>query len=132
MDSDTYELRMKRYEKFVFMVQEIQEGNMILGDSVILFQVSGNRPFKSFIAKDDEINMILLPLSPKRILVGSQKKYEVLPSNLRQVIARCSLEYFISASNETALDDLKEQIGKDAPIFSEEEMDSTIMEAINR
>jgi len=129
---ETYKIRMRRYENFVFTIRGVHEGNMILGDSVILFQVPGSKPFKSFIVKDEEIKAIFLPLSPERILVGSQTTTKMLPSHLRQAIARCSLEYFISASNETALGDLKEQIGKDAPIFSEEEMDNTIMEAINR
>jgi hypothetical protein len=90
--------RIKAYRQLNWFVLPTAE-SLILGDSVCVFEVDGERPFKPW---DDEASpgkRTFLPLSPCRLLIGSREQ-AVSAVDLRAInsaFARCSLEFFVSA-----------------------------------
>jgi hypothetical protein len=72
-----------------------------------------------------------LPLSPRALLVGSRDSNPPIVLELRHALVRCSLEYFIAHENSYNNNILREQVGKDAYLFSTEQMEEIIVEIIN-
>ena len=67
-----------------------------------------------------------MPLTPRRALVGTREGFCSFPPGLRRAVARCSLEYFIGAENTAANDLLKDQIGEDASLLTQEQLEEII------
>jgi hypothetical protein len=118
--------RVQQYEGLRYAVVDTTEGDLILGDSPVLFHVHGSRPYKAFLDKGDVLKAIFLPLTPRKVLVGTSGGYSEPPRSLRQALARCSLEYFIAAEDSSANCLLKEQIGMDAHLITQEDLEEVI------
>jgi len=127
------EPRIQRYKDLSYAVREIPEGNLILGDSIVFFNVEGPKPFKSILTNDNDVmKAVFLPISPHKVLVGANDLTCVQHANLRQAIARCSLEYFVAHIDSSENHEIGAQIGEDAEIFSKQEIEETLDEIINR
>jgi hypothetical protein len=124
------ELRVQRYASLTYTVAKAVETPLILGDSVVVFDVQGLRRYKAFLDRDDTLNAVFLPLDPRRVLVGARDGFTGVHSGLREAIARCSLEYFIAAENSCANELLTDQIGSDAALLTQAELDDMINELI--
>jgi hypothetical protein len=124
------ELRVQRYANLPYAVVTAVETPLILGDSVVLFDVQGPRRYKAFLDRDDTLNAVFLPLDPGRVLVGAGDSFTGVNSGLREAIARCSLEYFIATENSCANDLLKDQIGMDAALLTQAELEAMVNELI--
>lgn len=122
------ESKIQRYKSLAFSVVEASDSSLILGDSVILFRVQGARPYKAFLDKGDVLSAVLLPLSSSRVLIGAHEYDAVIPPDLRQAIARCSLEYFIAAEQSEANNLFKNVIGQDADPLTRAELENIITE----
>lgn len=122
--------KVQRYERLVYSVGEASDGPLILGDSVVLFCVQGPKPYKTFLDNDDILNAVILPLSSTRALVGGRERIGVLPLDLRQATARCTLEYFISAERSDANNLLQDKIGEHAAPLTRAEMEEIITESL--
>jgi hypothetical protein len=122
------ELRVQRYTLLTYAVVKAIETPLILGDSVVLFDVQGPRRYKAFLDRDDTLNAVLLPLDPGRVLVGARDGFTGAPSGLREAIARCSLEYFIATENSCANELLRDQIGMDAALLTQAELEDMVNE----
>lgn len=122
------ETRIQRYENLAYSVVEASDSPLILGDSAVLFRVQGPRPYKAFLDKDDVLNAVVLPLSSTRALVGAREGVGVLPPDLRQALARCSLEYFIAGEKSDANSLIQDEIGEDAAPLTRAEMEEIITE----
>jgi len=118
--------RIQRYERLAYSVCETFDGSLILGDSAVLFGVQGSKPYKTFLDRDDILSVVVLPLSSTRALVGGRECVSVLPPDLPQVMARCSLEHFIAAEKSEANNLLKDKIGEDAAPLTRAEMEEII------
>ena len=74
---------------------------LLLGDSACIFETTGQRRFKPVDDVGDDVRAIYLPISASRLLVAARLA-AVAPvvdfHDLNKVISRCSLEYFVSAS----------------------------------
>ena len=70
-------VKVQRYKELTYTVVDIPEGGLILGDSIILFQVEGARPFKTFLDNKDILNAVFLPLNPRRFLVGTSRNFSM-------------------------------------------------------
>ena len=119
-------IRIQRYDSFSYALVDIVDGDLILGDSAVLFHIEGATPYKALFDKGEVIKAVFLPLTPGRILVGACESFNSLPPGLRQALAHCSLEYFIAAQKSEANSLLKEQIGEDAAILKQEELEEII------
>lgn len=128
---DPPQLKIQRYSNLVYQTIIVEDNSLILGDSAVLFEVEGPKPYKVLLEKNDTLRHLFLPLSPRIVLVGSCDGLSPSVSELRQVLARCSLEYFIAheSSDENRL--LKEQIGDDACLLTKEQMEEIILEIMS-
>jgi hypothetical protein len=103
--------RIRAYREFTWSVHPTTVP-LILGDSVCVFEVGGERAFKPWDDETTPTKRIFMPLSPDRLLIGSRD--DMLPPvdvpALNRVISRCSLEFFVS-SKPTDCPDLPEFIG---------------------
>jgi hypothetical protein len=124
------QVKVDIYRNMRFSVQNTAE-LLPLGDSITVFQLSGERPFKPICEKDDPIEAVYLPLSPHQVLVGQFTDRAIDLSRLPMAIARCSLEFFISSSNSSSNEDLQSHIGECAYFLSEEQISNMLMELIN-
>jgi hypothetical protein len=116
--------RIKAYRQLEWSVLSTAEA-LILGDSVCIFEVAGERPFKPW---DDETTpgkRIFMPLCPGRLLVGSRDSSvpEVDLAAINQAFARCSLEFFVSAKRLDG-SDLIESIGVWSGIANDTELNA--------
>ena len=102
-----------------------------LGDSIVVFKLSGDRQFKPICDKDDPIEAVYLPLSKNLVLVGKFTNKNLDISNLPTAIAQCSLEFFISSSKNSTNDNLQSHIGEYAYFLSEEQISNMLIDLIN-
>ena len=104
---------------------------MILGDSAVLYSVAGPRQYKAFLDAGDILNAVFLPLDRERVLIGSRDgTVKDVPLDLPKAIARCSLEYFISAESTYQHEALRDQIGADAHMLEQSEIEEIVTEAL--
>jgi hypothetical protein len=122
------DVRIQRYKDLMYQVVDVRESGLILGDSAVLFHVEGPRPYKAFVDKDDALNAVILPLNPRRLLVGAREGFAVSGHTLPEAIARCSIEYFIANENSDANRLLQERIAEDAAPLTRAELEEIITE----
>ncbi len=122
--------RVNRYQELIYRIEAITDRSLVLGDSIILLHVAGPKQYKTFLDKSDTLKAILLPLESGKVLIGARPGYDEIPPGLCEAIARCSLEYFISAETSPAVSSLAEIIGSDAGLISQEEMEEMVTQAI--
>ena len=93
--------REHHLREFSWTVQFVQTSRAILPDCVVIaIRVDGEAvPF--MLAGKDEIKAVLLPISPRQLLVGIRSGYE-LPQSLDYNLeaARCSYSFFLSSCND--------------------------------
>ena len=124
--------RAHRFSALHYSVQEFAPGDLPLGDSVVLFQVRGERSFKPFMDKDDELVHVVLPLASDRYLLGATNTSLSSPlQNLPLEIAKCSMGYFICAHQSGRAADLQVQIGSNASWLSTREMSALLGEVFS-
>jgi hypothetical protein len=129
--STSPEIRVQQYQALRFEVVEFPSNDLVLGDSAVLFQVSGPRPFKPFLDKDDQLNAALLPLSANRLIVGVSSGSESLRfANLRHHIATCSHKFFIASQYSRENEAIATQIGLAALPLTDEDLREIVAEAI--
>ncbi|WP_223527284.1 DUF4238 domain-containing protein [Pseudomonas sp. BF-B-26] len=124
--------RTQRFTALHYSVQKFEPGDLPLGDSVVLFHVGGERTFKPFMDKDDELLHVMLPLASDKYLLGATDVSQTSPpKNLPLEIARCSMKYFICAHQNDRAADLQAQIGSNASWLSAREMNSILNEVLS-
>lgn len=124
------EVKAQEYKDLVYIVKEVPEGGLILGDSIILFQVEGLRSFKTFLEKRNILNAVLLPLNSRKFLVGTRDSFSISEQLLPEAIARCSLEYFVAEEESDTNRSLQEKIGEDASPLTRAELEDIITEVM--
>ena len=124
-------VRIQQYKELAYNILSVETDSLILGDSAVLFHVDGPKPYKVLLEKDDVLRAVFLPLSPHTLLVGSRDGRSPSISNLRQALARCSLEYFVAHENSDENSLLREQIGEEAYPLTKEQMEEIIVEVMN-
>lgn len=125
--------RVQRFTALHYSVQQFESGDLPLGDSVVLFHVRGERAFKPFMDKDDELVHVILPLASDKYLLGvTDVSQSPPPQNLPLEIARCSMGYFICAHQSDRAADVQAQIGSNASWLSAREMSSILTELMSK
>lgn len=125
------EVRAQRYKDLIYTVVEVPQGGLILGDSIILFQVEGLRPFKVLLEKRDILNAVYLPLNSWKFLVGTRESFSISEQLLPEAVARCSLEYFVAEEESDTNRFFQEQVREDASPLTKAELEDIITEAMN-
>jgi hypothetical protein len=124
------EIRAQQYQQLTFRLVEIVSNDLLLGDSAVLFHVKGPRNFKPFLDKDDIIVAVFLPLSPNRIVVGTDSEYTVQTQSLRAEIVRCSHNFFIASEYSAANARLVTEIGTNALPLSDEDLREIVEDVV--
>ncbi len=103
---------------------------VILGDTVCLFETTGERRFKPLNDEADTIHRIYLPLASDCFLTGTPfKSCPVIDVRLlNKAIARCSYEFFVSSHALPDQSALVKGLGKWSGILSEQEVQTLIDE----
>lgn len=121
--------RAHRFSALHYSVHKFEPGDLPLGDSVVLFHVRGERSFKPFMDKHDELVHVVLPLASDKYLLGTTNPALSSPLlNLPLEIAKCSMGYFICGHQSERAADLQAQIGSNASWLSAREMSTLLGE----
>lgn len=131
METITPESKVSRLVELQYQVVSSSEVSLPLGDSMVLFHVSGERPFKPFYEGKDELLAVFLPITPHRVLVGSKGLYDFEFTRLRREIASSAMEHFISSEPPEEHVDLLPLIGKNAYLLSNDQVEMMVSELIN-
>lgn len=122
--------KVERYRDLAYAVVDVLDENLILGDSVLLFHVDPPKVYKPFLEKGDALKSVYLPLSARRLLIGTSADTWSHPSGLRESIARCSLEYFIAHEDTPENSVLADHIGESAALITTAELEEIIASTI--
>jgi len=118
------EIKRDIFKKLSFSVEEFKNGNLILGDSGILFKLKNE--YTTLVHKHAEIEAVYLPLAADRYLVGKVQDFDHANPELIEIIARNSMDYFISPDNSEDLGRLHQAIGEEALILPESEVEEIV------
>lgn len=92
----------------------------ILPDCVVIAS-SGSKDYQPFFMLSiDEAAIVVMPLSPKQLLVGSTTPVHIDPAHVNVAFARCSLEFFISSGQDEGTLGLTELVGSCTTEFKKE------------
>jgi hypothetical protein len=130
MRSIAPDIRAKQYEVLDFRTIEIPEGNMLLGDSAVVFHVTGERSFKPFLDKEDDIVAVFLPIASHKILLAAPSPYQIDEEITRLAIARTSHTFFIGGRDSAANAALIEHIGLDALPLADTDLEEIVEQVI--
>ncbi|SDA63488.1 Protein of unknown function [Pseudomonas sp. NFACC15-1] len=124
--------KASRYSNLKYTVQSYSTDDLPLGDSIILFHVAGDRKFKPFLDKSDELIAVILPLSPSQYLIGSSCELDVAKySDLAVEVARCSFDYFITNKNAERTKDYQSEIGTNSHWLSAQDVHKIFAESLD-
>lgn len=124
------EVRIANYERLTFHNVEIPGGNLLLGDSAVLFELTAKKNFKPFLDKDAEFIRVFLPIASDRVIIGGILPDDVDEKLLRLGAARTALRFFIAAKNDEETVQLRAEIGADALPLSDSELNEIVMNEI--
>ncbi len=125
------DVKVQLFENLNYRIENSESDLLILGDSPVVFHVSGDRGFKTFLEKGDDLIAVLLPITHRQLLVGSKERYVPIFSTLRRKIACCSLEYFIAGEANPENGHLSEDISKNAHLLNKSEIEEILNDFIN-
>jgi hypothetical protein len=115
--------RIEAYRQLEWFVLPTSEA-LILGDSVCICEVEGERPFRPWDDETAPAKRIFMPLCPNRLLVGSRKPSSGPAADMRvinEAFVRCSLEFFVSPKRLNG-PDIIESIGAWSGVATDSEL----------
>jgi hypothetical protein len=121
--------RVDWYERLNYCVVTSGE-QLILGDSLVLFQIGNNRLYRPLCDKEDRLQAVCLPLEPAKVLTGVEPGAAIEVNGLRRGIARCSLEYFVAPEESEENRVLTTELGADADMLEASEVDEIVTELL--
>jgi hypothetical protein len=132
-ESPSADARAKVYEQLAWSVIEFDGTgeNLILGDGPCAFKVKGNPRYKALDDKRDVLELVLLPISSRRLVVGSRLPKaiaELTVTSANQAAAECSVEFFLSSMRLPEESSLVTAIGKTASFFTPGEVNGMVEE----
>lgn|GEM_PF-6006611 len=109
---------------FVCLVVNVSlyESSLLLGDSMVVFHVRGERNFKPFLEKDDDLVAAILPIAGDALLVGAAEPYVPDVDLITCELVRCSLELFVASGESECNAKLSSRIGENAHILPDEDV----------
>ncbi|MEQ9881279.1 hypothetical protein F157LOC_03318 [Pectobacterium brasiliense] len=118
-------LKAKEYEKLKYKIIKVDEP-LILGDSIVFFEVNSERGFKPYCDKNDILEAIYFPLDEHTLLYGFKNEDNPRIKNINTVISQCSLDFFIFKEKFEEVEVLQKQIGTNAHLLTHGEIDLII------
>ncbi|WP_278412564.1 hypothetical protein, partial [Stutzerimonas kunmingensis] len=124
--------KVERLARLDYEIVEFVGPPLVLGDSIVLFQVESERAFRPFLDGSDKLVAVYLPLSPRQVLVGANASMTLDSACLRREIARCSLEHFVASEAPPQHDDLVSLIGENANLLTVDQADAIMSELLTK
>ncbi|MEF5776100.1 DUF4238 domain-containing protein [Escherichia coli] len=105
--------------------------SLILGDSIVIFEVSGERKFKPFYESNDDLKCIYIPLDSYSLLYATPNP-EDKPNvdGINKAIAQCSFDFFISKFHSDECQIFRSEIGKNVFIVTTKYIDEILSKII--
>lgn len=125
------EPRAEHYRSLHWYLRKTREP-LILGDVGCLFELAGDKRYRSLGGTKDEIINVFLPLASDCIIVGrpQSESPRVDVSEINEAIAKCSRDYFVCSASSTDMARLAGLIGEEAQMLTTEEMSEVITELL--
>ncbi|HAS1172622.1 TPA: hypothetical protein I3824_004697, partial [Enterobacter cloacae] len=119
-------LKIEEYKKLNYKVINVEQ-SLILGDCLVVFEVNGNRRFKPFHEKDDDLKAVYMPINSHCMLYGA-KYLDGNPSieNINDIVAQCSTDFFICKEPIHNINELQKLIGVNSYLLSDEFIDKML------
>lgn len=125
------QLRVDRYRKLAYRVVKTPSASIPLGDSVVAFQTAGERPFKPTLEANDDLRGVYLPIAADTVVIGGQCAHSPLdPANLRDMIVRCSLEFFVAKDPPGDTGHLTKDIGTYTGLLSSADINTLLAKVL--
>jgi hypothetical protein len=123
------DVRAEMYRQLRWFVFNCNEA-IVLGDIGCLFEITGAKRFNSINFQNDIILNIFLPISDRKILVGtSLSGIPNVDLNLINLeIAKCSRDFFICSKKLSNINTLVPKLGTDVDIISRNEIEGAVEE----
>lgn len=124
-------LKIEEYKKLNYKVINVEQ-SLILGDCLVVFEVDGDRRFKPFHEKDDDLKAVYMPINSHSILYGA-KYPDDNPSleNINDIVAQCSTDFFICKEPIHNMNEIQNLIGVNSYLLSDEFIDEMLNELID-
>lgn len=126
--SEHEEIPTDRFKDFSWFLVEDPSGSTVFPDCVLMGydQKEGFRPL---ILVNNETNVVMLPVSNSRLLVGSKEnKIPIFSETHIKQIGRCAFDFFIHPQKSDELDLVKSKIGEIYAKFSNDVVDEALRE----
>lgn len=125
------EPRVEEYRKLNWFVCKSKQP-LIIGDIGCLFEVEDKKRFVSISGKDDNLQNIYLPISSDTLIVGtySSEMPEVDFNFVNENFVKCSRDFFICSENSKEIENLLNELGKDAEVLGIEGVQLLLKEVI--
>lgn len=123
--------KLEALKKLTYYVYEFADGDLILGDSSVVYAVDSARVTVPFYDGLDKLLGVALPLSPRACLIGSAGPSCEVFATAEQIVrhvAECSLEFFLSHTSGAQNQQLVAQIGKNAQFLAPGEIQGILGE----
>ncbi|MFJ5453015.1 DUF4238 domain-containing protein [Pectobacterium jejuense] len=125
VDGVSPKLKAKKYEKLKYKIMKVDKP-LILGDSIVFFEINSERGFKPYCDEDDILEAVYFPLDEHTLLYGFKSEYKPRVENINTIISQCSLEFFIFKEKFEEVEALQKQIGTNAHLLTHGEIDEII------
>ncbi len=125
------EPRLEHYRLLHWYIHKSSEP-VIIGDVGCLFELNGDKKFRSMGGTDDEIKNVFLPISSDRIIVGTPLTTtpEIDVTSINEAMAKCSRDFFVCSESSPEMNRLAALLGEEAQMLTDEEMNQVITELI--
>lgn len=104
--------------------------NLILGDSVVIFEFEGLNEFKPFYDLKNTLKSVYLPISSNLFIYGTKDNSEPKSDILNEMIAKCSSDFFIACEIISDFSSLQGFIGQNCDLLTDAEMKQILEEVI--
>lgn len=128
--SPSPKFNMLKYATLNYSIRKYEAGDLILGDSIVIFNTSNERSYMPILDNPNELISIILPLSPSNYLIGEKLIADMDNAqqhpNLALEIARCSIDFFISSKNDESIKHYQSSIGDNSHLIDAVEIQNII------
>ncbi|WP_210511736.1 DUF4238 domain-containing protein [Pantoea ananatis] len=104
--------------------------NLILSDSVVIFDFEGLNEFKPFYDIKNTLKSVYLPISSNLFIYGTKDNSEPKLDILNEMSAKCSSDFFIACDISSDFSSLQGLIGQNCALLTDAEMKQILEEVI--
>lgn len=113
--------RAKKYSSFRYKFVHFPNDLLLLPDTMVAFKTTEG--FRAMAGDLDQVSDILLPIGSHLMIVGSRSEFPNFDyQQTINALSSCAFEAFVAESEENHLNMLRQNIGRNAKLISEEEM----------